>query len=390
MKTNWLAMAVAISVRQVYQHVKIRMRQWGGLPADRGPTVLITNHQYIDEGEIVISRVFLRHPWKKLVMVNSRRTFERGFFAARLPWTARWTIRLDPTPLWEAFSILPVENHLFSRTLLSLAQDIGDAHGDLPLEAFLPADKLAELGLAGRRITELWEPQWFFKAQAIVKLSLLQPPYRRESLERLRSQTQADIARIVDEVRAGATFYVTPEGDFSRDGRMHPMRGGITEAVLPYAEPYCCAIAYDSFRGRRLAMLYRIVRPADVADLGASLAAARPVTTTALVSRVLAGATEPLRGDDIAIAVSAALAALPRDCFVDPELRRHVPGRVGEALAHLVRRGTLAVDGGRFRLTGRRTDPRFPHVADMIAYQAAMLDETEESARRLQQRSPAA
>jgi hypothetical protein len=171
---------------------------------------------------------------------------------------------------------------------------------------------------------------------------------------------------------------------------MHPMRGGITEAVLPYAEPFCCAIAYDPFRGRRLPMLYRIVRPADTADLGASLAAARPATTTALVARVLARANAPLRADDVAIAVSAELAALPRSVFVDPELRRHVPARVDEALAHLERRGAVVTEGGRYRRGGAAIDPRFPHIADMIAYQAALLDETEESARRLEQRSTAA
>jgi hypothetical protein len=376
MKPNWLMMAIAIGARQLYHPFKIRVRQWGGLPVDRGPTVLITNHQFIDEGEIVISRVFLRHPWKRLVMVNSRRTFETGFFAARLPWTARWTRHLDPSGLWARFSILPVENHLFSRTLLSLAEEIRGAHGDLALETFLPAERVAELGLAGRHIAELWEMPWFFKAQATVKIAHLKDPYRREALERFRATSAADIERIVDAVRAGATFYVTPEGDFSRDGRMHRMRGGITDAVLPFADAYLCAIAYDPFRGRRLGMLYRIVRPADPADLGTSLAAARPVTTSALLARALLQRNAPLRAEDATIAVSAQLSALPRNVFVDPDLRHHPDAAVGDALSGLVRRGTLECANGRYALTERRTDPRFPHIADMVTYQRNMIDET--------------
>lgn len=383
MKPNWAMMATGIIARQLYLPAKLRIRQWGHLPAGRGPTILITNHQYVDEGETVVSRTFLRHPWKPLVMVNSRRTFETGFLAARLPWTAPITRRFNPSGLFIRLGILPIENHLFSRPLASLAEDIRGKHGDLPLERVLPEDTLASLGLTGRTLSELWSPALFMKGQSWVKLSHLREPYRREALEHVRATTASDVAAVVARVREGATFYVTPEGDYSRDGRMHPLRRGFLDPLLPVAEPWLCAIAYDPFRGRRLSMLYRIVRPADPNDLASSLAAARPVTTTALVATFAFNAAEPFRDDDVLRGVRELLAGLPDNVFVDPELRDAPDAATADALARLEKRGVLAREGERYRLTDRRADPRFPHIPDMIAFQRTMLDETLAAARRL-------
>jgi len=383
MKPNRLLMGLAIGVRQLYLPLKQRVRQWGGLPADRGPTVLITNHQHVNEGEIVISRIFLTQPWKPLVMVNSRRTFETGFFAARLPWTAPFTRHLNPTAMWECFSILPVENHLFSRTLLSLAEEIRAQHGDLALEAILPDDRVTALGLAGRRLGDLWAMPNFFKAQQTVKIAYLRDPYKREALEHFRATSKADVDRIVATIRDGATFYVTPEGDFSRDGRMHRMRNGIVDAVLPFAAPWLCAIAYDPFRGKRLGMLYRIVRLSDPEQLTESLGAARPITTSALLADALLEHATPITAATATASVAARLRALPANVFVDPELQRDVAGAVDDAFGNLLRRGTLRREGDGFALTDQRGDLRFPHIADMLTYQRAMLEETLACAQRL-------
>jgi hypothetical protein len=223
------------------------------------------------------------------------------------------------------------------------------------------------------------------RAQAWVKISNLKQPYRREVVENLRATIARDVAAIVDCIRAGATFYVTPEGDFSRDGRMHPMRGGIVEAVAPFAGLYLCAIAYDPFRGRRLSMLYRVV-PFNGDDVGTSLAAARPITTSALLAEFLLNGSETFTIEDAVRAVCARLDALPGNVFVDPELRRAPDAAVAGAVAVLRKRGTLTTDGKRNRLTGRRSDTRFPHVADILVFQRNMLEETLASAQRLEPR----
>jgi hypothetical protein len=376
--------ATAYSVRQVYMKFRIRVRQWGRLPANRGATVLITNHQHMDEGEMITGRTFLLHPWKPLVMCNSRRTFETGFIAARLPWSARFTRGINLSALWDCFSILPIENHLFSRPLISLAEELQSAHGDLTIDAILPAETLAELGLAGGcTLRDLWKLENFMKAQAWIKIAKLKPPYRREVLENLRAVNERDIAAIVERVRGGATFYVTPEGDFSRDGRMHAMRNGIVGVLAPLADLWLCAVAYDPFRTGRLSMLYRVIRYDEVADVGTSLAAARPITNSALLAAFLYDAPETFVAEDAIRAVRARLDALPGNVFVDPDVRRAPEVNVVDALAALVKCRTLILDGGRYRLTAHRSNPRFPHVPDMIAFQRNMLDETLASAQRL-------
>jgi len=376
-------LAITCGSRQFYFWFTIRIRQWGHLPADRGATVLITNHQHIDEGETIIGRTFFLHPWKPLVMCNSRRTFETGFIAARLPWSARFTRGVNLSRLWDRYGIFPIENHLFSRPLISLAEELRAAHGDLPLEEILPVELLAPLGLSGLTLGDLWKLEHFMPAQAWIKVSQLKQPYRREVLENLRAVTQRDIADIVEYVRSGATFYITPEGDFSRDGRMHPMRGGIVEALAPFAERWLCAIAYDPYQGRRLSMLYRVVKYTGVADVGTELAAARPVTTAAVLASFLRGGPETFAFEDALHATRERLASLPDNVFVDPELRDDPRAAVELALATLRKRGTLTMEGGRYRLTAQRADKQFPHVTDMIEFQANMLDETVESARRL-------
>ena len=383
MKQNWLLLAVTYVVRQTYLKFTIRIRQWGRLSKDRGPTVLITNHQFMDEGEIITGRTFLRHPWKRLLMCNSRRTFETGFIAWRLPWSARFTRRINLSRLWAAYGVLPIENHLFSRPLISLAEELRATHGDLALEAILPAETVTRLGLDGRSLSDLWKLENFVRSQEWIKISHLKQPYRREVVENLRTVTQGDVDAIVASVRSGATFYVTPEGDFSRDGRMHPMRGGIVDALAPFADLRLCAVAYDPFQGGRLPMLYRVLPYDRAAELAAALAAARPITTSALLGAYLFDAPETFAAEDAVRAVRTRLDSLPENVFVDPELCEAPDVKVGSALAALRTRGVLSGDPAGYRLTGTRGDPRFLHVPDMIAFQRNMLDETLASAQRL-------
>ena len=147
------------------------------------------------------------------------------------------------------------------------------------------------------------------------------------------------------------------------------------------------AIAFDPFRGRRLSLLYRIVEPADPRDLATSLAAARPVTTSALLAQWLLAVGLPFTDDEARDGVVRLRDGLPRGAFVDPELARDPSACVDEALARMTQRGALVPDGGRRRLGERRTDARFAGVADVVSYQATFLGETVNALRRLSDRS---
>jgi hypothetical protein len=164
---------------------------------------------------------------------------------------------------------------------------------------------------------------------------------------------------------------------------MHPMRGGIVEALAPFAELWLCAIAYDPFRGRRLSMLYRVLRHGGAVDIGTSLAGARPITTSALLAAFLFGGPETFSVQDAVRALRERLDSLPLNVFVDPELMRAPNAAVVNALETLRKRGTLAAENERYRVTTHRTDARFPHIPDMIAFQSNMLDETVAAAQRL-------
>ena len=383
MKINPIMQFAASAARRGYFLTNRRIRHWGALPAPRGPTLLITNHQHEDEGEVIFSSTVLRNPLIPMLAVNSRRTFETGFFAARLPWTAPFTRALNPTALWLSCGLLPIENHLHSRPLRSLAEEVRAKHGDLPLATILPEDVLVKMDLSGRTIGDLWTPAYFQRGQAWVKLGALKQPYRREALENFRATMTADIDDVVKHIKDGATFYFTPEGDMTVDGFMRPMRNGITDAVLPIADPWLCAIAYDPFRGSRLSMLYRILKPAKPDDLGSSLAAARAVTTSALLATYLSSVDGPFAAEDAKRAVRLQLDTLPANVFPDPELQRDPDVATAEALTVLTRMGFLRADGALYRLTETRTDPRFAHVPDMVAFQRNMLAETLAAAARL-------
>ncbi len=378
-----LLLGLIYLVRVPYRALRLRVRQWGRLPFRRGPTILVANHQQEDESEVVVLRALVQGPWNKPIFTaSSRRMFEPGFLAGRLPWTAPLTAKLNMGPFFRSIGLNPLENQLSSRPLVSLAHEVRLAHGDLPLATVFRDEVLATLDPDARRLSDLERSSRFAAGQRLTKLSALHEPYRREALAALRAGVDADIAHIVEIVRRGATFYVTPEGFYSTDGRLHPLKG-IIEKLIGLGEIWFAAIAFDPFRGKRLSMLYRVVRPLLPDDLPTSLAAARPVTTSALVAAALQRLPERFSGEELTRHASGLRDALPGLAFVDPEFDANRAGAVREALGKLLAGGALAADGDGYRRSGPYTDPHFPEVTDLIAFQAIFFAETEASANRI-------
>jgi len=135
---------------------------------------------------------------------------------------------------------------------------------------------------------------------------------------------------------------------------------------------FLAAVSYDVFRPGRMRLVLRIV-PLATANARTSLMAARPVTASQVLARAL-GAPAPWPAARLEGAALAIVRALHQGAFLDPALSRDPRRAVRRAVLHLVRSGRLAQGAGGYVPTSRRDDPRFPHVADMFALQAAQLD----------------
>jgi hypothetical protein len=174
---------------------------------------------------------------------------------------------------------------------------------------------------------------------------------------------------------------LTPEGHYTTDGRMMPMRG-VIERLAPLATIYIVGVSYDPFVSRRLSMLYRVERfnGNDLQIMTKTLASIRPVTTSQLLATWLRSQTDGFSEEDAAAGAQAALASLPPSVFVDPELRRDPRAMVRAALPLMVKWEILMRDGERYRLAAKRRHPQFPFVDDIIDFQARFLEETLENA----------
>jgi len=302
--------------------------------------------------------------------------YEPGFFADRFPALAPLVWHLNAGFLFRAMGMLPVENQLSSRPLRSLAHSLEAIHGDLSLDTVLNPDIVSRLPGSPRLLSDVRTPRFGAAAHETIKLGHLQEPYRREMLTLTRAQVDADVAEIVRIVRAGSTFYINPEGTYSLDGRMHPLKGILTH-VAPHATVMLLAVAYDPLRPGRLGMLYRTLLPANPHDIAHSLAAARPVTASALFAADLdARGDSSFSAEDVATGFLARLRTLPSAAFVDPELAAAPEDAARALFAQSLRRGIVVAEGDAFRRGAPQGDPRFPGVSDMVAYQAAFLDET--------------
>jgi hypothetical protein len=307
-------------------------------------------------------------------MINGRRMFEPGFLAVRLPFLRSILRNYNPGPLFLSLGMMPIENQLGSREIASLAWSLQRAHGPQPVSVFFD-DGIAATFAPGTKTDQLLEPGNFEKAQTVVKLSALREPYRRELLEETRRLVDRDLAAMEDVVRRGATFYVTPEGFYSTDGRLGRMKG-VYDRLASYATVYLFGVSYDSFVSKRLSILYRIVRLDDKSKLKEVLAAARPITMSHLLGAWLENRATPFSTQEAIDGVTARMRDLPAQLFVDPELKRDPARLVRAALPLMVEWGILLRDGDRYALTETRRHPQFPLVGDVVAYQARFLEES--------------
>jgi hypothetical protein len=303
--------------------------------------------------------------------------YEPGFMAVRVPWLWRAMKNVNFGWLFEGMGLMPLENELQSRSIARWAWGAQRRHGVMPLEELFKTAALEKTGFAGCNTEDLFSAQHFRKAQeTYVRLSDLNVQYRKEAFDEMKEGVERDLQRIEDALKRGATFYVTPEGEYTITGLMLPFRG-IWDRLLPYAEHvYVAAISYDPFIGQRLSELYQVVEVRNKQNTIAELKAARPVTTSALMAEWLTSHSGAFTEEEAAAALQARVASLPRQLFVDPELARDPRKMACKAVRRMTHLGILRRSGNRYGLSDRRTHPHFPGVEDIVAFQARFFGET--------------
>jgi hypothetical protein len=369
---RWMAYVSVAS----YYRIAYRIRSWGALPYRRGPTLIVANHQHELESPVIVADLGLRSlSWRDPIFtVSSRRMWEPGFFAERIPWLA---IAREANFGWLFGSIgmQPIENELQSRPYASIAYTLIGLHGDLRTGGVLREKALAQLPRGVEKLSDLLTARHFSFARSYMRISDLLEPYREEVMRATRAGIDADIAHFENLQRDGATIFLTPEGFYSGDGKMRPLRG-ILAHLVPLATVWLTAISYDPYVRRRLTMLYRVKPARTDVPLDTQLKAARPVTTSALLCTWIARHEGNFSAREAGDGVAQELQRLSPAAFVVPELLSNPEAAVRDALQGMVRRGTLSLQGTAYTLTSERTHPQFPRTQDMIAYQVNFHAET--------------
>lgn len=361
-----------------YLRIAYRIRSWGRLASGRGPTLLISNHQVELDLMGPMATLVLRGGWRSPVLTASAKLmYEPGFMAVRVPWLWRAMKNVNLGWLFEGMGLMPLENELQSRSIARWAWGAQRRHGVLALEEVFKPAVLERTDFAGCKTDDLFSSEHFRAAQeTYVRLSDLNVSYRKEAFDEMKEGVERDLQRIESALERGATFLVTPEGEYTKTGLMLPFRG-IWDRLLPHVEHvYAAGISYDPFVGRRLSQLYRVVEARSKATAIAELKACRPVTTSALLAEWLTSRGGAFTEEEAVAAIEVRLRSLPRDLFLDPALARAPRKMAVKAVRRMAQLGILQRSGAHYTLCEERTHPHFPGVEDIVAFQARFFGET--------------
>lgn len=378
---------VSLIVWPYYSSIN-RMRIWGRLPFHRGSTLVVCNHQHDNDNTPAVAAMQLAGAWSRpIYCAAGRRMFEPGFMGMRLPWLRPLLRRFDPTKLFLALGLVPIENEIRSRAMASLAWWVYTRHGDLRLNEIFDSAVIEQFDphAGDLRLNKLFSGLWFERANTTrVGIKNLREPYRGEVMAETRAHLEPDYRRFEELLVTGNTVYLTPEGHYTPDGRLGRLQTALTRFADFAQSLYILAISYDVFVGRRLSGLFHILAPLDPQDLATSICAPRAVTVSQLLAHwLVTRGHEPFTNQDAQTAVRGRLDALPPHSFVDPELRRDPVRLTHAALDGLHRLGAIEKRSASMTLTGACRHPQFPLVDDMVAFQARFFDETIAALERL-------
>jgi hypothetical protein len=359
-----------------YYRFAYRVRGWGALPRKHPPSLLVANHQHEMESAIIVADQSLSaFSWRRPInTVSSRRMWEPGFFAERIPWLRFFFRTANLGWFFAGLGLQPIENELHARPFVSVVNVLYPRHGDLPIEqvfnerARARIPRIATLGA-------LLAAANFDAARGVVKMTELNEPYRSEIMAQTRTQLDADIAHFEDLVRGGATVFLTPEGFYTTDGKMQRFRG-ILSRLAPLAKIYAVGISYDPFIEGRFTMLYRVREADPTVPLETFIKRIRPVVVSALLAAYVRDCKAAFSENEAIAGVRKHLETLPSHLFVDPDLARDPARMTRSALAGMTKLQILDRFDDRYALGRQRRHPQFPNTDDIVAYQANFHDET--------------
>ena len=375
-----LRLASSLSM-SAYLRLSYRIRSRGRLPRERAPAILIANHQIDLDLMDLIASLVRAGGWRTPVLAAcAKLMYEPGFMAVRVPWLWRPLKNVNLGWLFEGMGLMPLENELQSRSIARWAWGAQRRHGVLPLVELFKEKALAGTDMEGCTTEDLFSSAHFRKAQATyVRLSDLNVRYRKEAFDEMKDGVERDLTRIESALARGATFLVTPEGEYTRTGAMLPFRG-IWERLLPHVrEIHLAGISYDPFVGKRLSQYYNIVRASGGDTALAELKAARPVMVSAVLAHWLHGRGDRFTEEEAVRAVETRVRELPRQLFLEPDLARDPRKMTLRALRRMLGLRIVERSGEGYALMPRRTHPAFPEVEDIVAFQARFMEETLES-----------
>lgn len=359
-----------------YYRIAFRIRAWGGLPRKSGATLIVSNHQHEIESPVIVADLG-SHPFRwryPIFTVSSRRMWEPGFFAERIPWL-KVAREANFGWLFQSIGMQPIENELTARPYASIAYTLLGLDGDLDVDAVFKEPIAEKLPTGVATLSDLLSARHFAFARSYVRISDLRDPFKERVMHATREQLDNDIAHFEKLVQDGAMIFLTPEGFYSGDGKMQKLRG-ILSRLTPFAKVQLAAISYDPYVNKRLTMLYRVTPARDDLPLDTQLKATRPVTTSALLCTWIAERHLPFSEREAIVGVTTAVRALPKEAFVVPELRTNIDGTVRDAIRGMLRLGTLEVRDGHYVLTEKHTHPQFHGVGDVVQYQVNFHAET--------------
>ncbi len=359
-----------------YYRVAYRTRAWGSLPRKRPASLLVANHQHEMESVIIVGDQTIRSlSWRRPInTISSRRMWEPGFFAERIPWLRPLFRTANLGWFFAGLGLQPIENELHSRPFVSIAYTLTQLHGDLPAAQVFRERALARIPNVAS-VRDLLAPANFDAARSVVTLSEVNEPYRTELLAQTRAQLEADIANFEQIVRRGGTIFLTPEGFYTTDGKMQRFRG-ILSRLAPMAKIYAVGVSYDPFIEGRFTLLYRVREADPDIPLETFIKRTRPVTVSALLAKYLHECKTAFSEDEAIAAVRMHLEQLPEHLFVEPDLARDPARMTRSALAGMTKLRILDRFANRYSLRDRRRHPQFPNTDDIVAYQSNFHAET--------------